>query len=273
MGVKLSDVIIRKFRESEIEEIKYLQPNGWSDIRNYFELYTSKPFCFPIAAEIEDEIVGIATGIMNVKSGWVAHIIVSPDHYRKGIGKLLTQSAVDNLKVNGCETILLIATEMGAPLYTKLGFREVCTYKFFKGPKIITDNKFERVSKIVTSDHKFILELDKKLSGEVRNNMLADNLASGWILKNKNEIEGYYLPDLDEGTILAINDKAGLELLEFKHSRGEFKTTLPENNKAGVKFLLEHGFENHLNAPRMILGKDLNWKPESVFARIGGFYA
>ena len=73
--------------------------------------------------------------------------------------------------------------------------------------------------------------------------------------------------------ILASDNKAGIELLKLKHSQKKCMTVLPEENIAGNVFLKEQGFELHNQAYRMALGGEVDWKPQSVFCRIGGYYA
>ena len=51
------------------------------------------------------------------------------------------------------------------------------------------------------------------------------------------------------------------------------KTVLPKDNKTGNEFLKEQNFELHNQAYRMVKGNEVNWKPQSVFCRIGGYYA
>ena len=50
-------------------------------------------------------------------------------------------------------------------------------------------------------------------------------------------------------------------------------TVLPKGNQAGNDLFIENGFELHNQAYRMVYGNEANWKPQSVFCRIGGFYA
>lgn len=73
--------------------------------------------------------------------------------------------------------------------------------------------------------------------------------------------------------ISALDEKAGLALLNFKHCIRKSKTAIPEPNKAANDFMVKNGFVKTLSAPRMVLGNEVNWKPECVFSRIGGHYA
>ena len=46
---------------------------------------------------------------------------------------------------------------------------------------------------------------------------------------------------------------------------------LPEDNQAGVGFLKQNGFvKTETKGTRMIPGKEIYWKPENIYSRIGG---
>ncbi|OGU59000.1 MAG: hypothetical protein A2V66_16395 [Ignavibacteria bacterium RBG_13_36_8] len=271
----MDNITIRDLLYSEVELIRYLQPKGWSDITFYFRMYTRCAFCYPIAAVQNSRIIGVATGIKNKDTGWVAHVIVSPNHYRHGIGQMLTEHVVKNLDSLGCKTQLLIATQMGEKLYEKLGFRTSGTYKFFKPKQIQVKKVSKNIRQLKYDERDEILALDEKISGEFRKHMLEMFLKNGWIYidPDTNKIKGYFLQELGEGSIIATDEQGGTELLEFKHHLGPMKTTIPDKNKTAEKFLLNNGFEEYQTAPRMVLGKEVDWKPECVYSRIGGHYA
>ena len=80
------------------------------------------------------------------------------------------------------------------------------------------------------------------------------------------------MPDLGEGLINAETDSAGLELMKVKYSQID-KSVLPSDNVVGIEYLKKNGFvETDTKGTRMILGNDIDWKPEKIFSRIGGNY-
>jgi len=54
--------------------------------------------------------------------GYVWHVFVRPEFQKRGIGRALTETAIEYLRGIGCTTITLNASEAGAPLYRSLGF-------------------------------------------------------------------------------------------------------------------------------------------------------
>src|SRR5215813_3224214 len=55
-------------------------------------------------------------------TGWIGALGVAPEARRRGIGRALTEAAVARLRERGAETVMLFATDMGRPLYERLGF-------------------------------------------------------------------------------------------------------------------------------------------------------
>lgn len=76
---------------------------------------TSRLTCFPGACEI--------LGVTTLES-W----------RRRGYGEALTWAAVQEGRQRGCPVAVLTASEMGYPLYRRMGFQEVCAYCTYLPP-------------------------------------------------------------------------------------------------------------------------------------------
>ena len=59
------------------------------------------------------------------------NIITIPEGRNNGLGKIMTKVPLEEGKKQGCKIAILQATELGVPLYSKLGFNEVCTFDLF----------------------------------------------------------------------------------------------------------------------------------------------
>ena len=78
------------------------------------------------------------------------------------------------------------------------------------------------------------------------------------------------MPGLGEGLIYASTAEAGLELIKIKYSKVN-RAVLPGENPSGTNFLRQNGFTlSDTKGTRMILGQEIDWKPEHIYSRIGG---
>jgi len=255
---------------NDINSITELQPDGWEDIIPKMNFYIQSNFCFPIKIIVENEIVGIGATIVHNDTAWLGHIIVHKEKRGKGIGKLITEKLIEISKSKKCKTIHLIATDLGAPVYEKVGFLTETEYLFFKDLKIENPtNNFEHIHKYRKEHKNEISIIDKVNSAEERMCEIENHLEKSFVYYEGNEIEGFYIPTLGEGLIIANNSRAGIGLLKF-HLKTNTKVVLPKDNLIGVSFLYENGFKEFKSAKRMTLGKKRNVKLENIYNRIGG---
>jgi GNAT superfamily N-acetyltransferase len=254
----------------DLDEIRNLQPKDWPDIIPDFQFYILSSFCNPIKTRISGKIVGIGASIVFNNTSWIAHIIVDNDYRNKGIGFQIVNKLLKVLKSDSISTISLIATDLGKPVYIKAGFRDVSEYLFLQRENPWIDSPIK--ANIITYSERYrkmIYELDKKISGEDRDILLADYLNNSKIYVKNDKVLGYYVPDLKDGLIYADTDEAGLELMKFKYAKID-KAVLPSENIVGLEFLKQNGFILTRKGTRMICGKNLYWKPKKIFSRIGG---
>jgi len=253
----------------DINQIKGLQPDDWSDIIPAIKYYVTSSFCTPIKICFKDRIIGIGASICFEKSAWLAHIIVDPEFRNRGIGYKIVIELLNSTKKK-CSMVSLISTELGFPVYKKAGFREVTEYQVLK--RVNPWQEYPKSECIATYGEKYksdIILLDKKVTGENRSALLADKIINSLVYVRNNIVTGFYIPDLGEGLIVAKDEKAGIELMKAKYS---FSNTavLPIGNIAGIRFLKDNGFNKTICAKRMVFGEDLLWYPEKIFSRIGG---
>jgi len=255
----------------DIESIRDLQPEGWSDITEAFKYYIAYEFCQPIKVVTDDKIIGVGTSIMFENTGWLAHIIVHKDYRNKGIGYKIVENLLYHLLSKSIPSVLLIATEIGEPVYKKAGFRVISDYLFFKRVQPWRENSISKnIMPFRENYYADIIRLDMSISGEIREPLIKMHLANSLIYLENEELSGFYLPNLGEGLIIAGNSMAGIELMKTKYSKAD-KAVIPSENQIGIDFLKKNGFIlSETKGKRMILGKDIVWKPECIFSRIGG---
>ena len=255
----------------EIEQIRYLQPDGWPDITDAFRFYCSNDFCNPIKVSLNGIIIGIGNSITFENTAWLAHIIVSKDFRNQGIGYKIVDYLQNVIKEKGIETSLLIATELGEPVYKKAGFRKISDYRYFKKENDLIEKDFSKnIQPYKDSFYKDLIQFDNYVSGENREKLLKNYLNESFVFIDNNMIQGLFIPNLGEGPIYALTFNAGKELMRFKYSSVD-RATIPGENQAGIEFLKGLGFiETNTIGKRMIFGKDIEWKPTMIYSRIGG---
>jgi hypothetical protein len=255
----------------EIDQIRNLQPDGWPDITDSFRFYADNDFCFPVKMSIGDKIVGIGNSIIFEKTAWLSHIIVNIEHRSLGIGFKIVEYLLNDIITKGIETTLLIATDLGEPVYKKAGFHKVSDYLYFSRENAMSKESFsDKITPYSDGLYTDIIKLDTSISGEGREKLLNKYLHESFVYIDNKEVKGFYLPHLGEGPIYAQTIEAGIELMKVKYSSID-KAVLPSENHFGIEFLRQRGFvESDTKGKRMILGKDIAWKPENIFSRIGG---
>lgn len=221
---------------------------------------------------MDGHIVGSANAIQNGSTAWLSHIIVAAPFRGQGIGRKLTEFILYMMLKRGNRTILLIATAMGEKIYTKIGFRSTGSYDFYAGTLSSLAVSAD-IREATTNDLKGILSLDKKMSGEERSAMIRLHLKNALLFRRAfGRIEGFYLPGLGEGMIVASRPQAGIQLLSLHLSHKPAKIVVPSENSVARDYLISLGFKKFKAAARMCYGDEVKWRPTMLFNRIGGWY-
>ncbi len=266
---------IRTIRENEFEQVRSFPPRDWNmDLPGFITLHWDSPYFHPIVAECDSTIIGFANSIRNETVGWLGNIIVLPEYRNRGVGNVITTRLVEYLREEGCTTQILISTEMGKPVYAKIGFEECSTYEFFKNEDgNCLSASSDKIEKMTPEDHAPVRELDREATGEDRTLLLSKFLPNGWVYREheNNVLSGYYLPDFGSGLVVARNPEAGIALTRFRSQEGKTTFVVPSENTSAIDYLLACGFNRRLVVPRMVLGHDVPWKPRYIFNRAAGY--
>lgn len=253
---------------SDIDQIRTLQPNDWPDISIAYSYYINSWFCKPLKLMEGDEIFAVGNIISFDTSSWLAQIIVKESFRGQGWGVYLTQQLMENVPPL-TQTISLLATPMGEPVYLKLGFQPESVYTFFRKQ----DTPFQFDSNIILPmEKKFtakLFALDLLVSGEDRSRLISEHLDQAMISINNEEVVGYYLPTLGDGLIVSLDEEVGLNYIKMKLNSKNLNI-VPEENKIASTFLLKEGYDPYRKATRMVKGKSLPYHPQFIYSRIGG---
>ncbi len=265
---------IEQITQADIKDLIPLQPEGWPDLETSFKFYIENTNCYPFKYMMDDNMMGIGTMICYGSTSWLAHIIVVENFRNQGLGKKIVLHLIDEAKKQRLESVLLIATELGYPVYLKTGFVKQSQYLFFER-KNPTETKVQTKvpsPHIKPYDKRFendIYSMDYRISGENRKWLLKDHLEKSYLYIKEDKLKGYYLKSLHEGLIIAATPEVGIELLKLKCNKSK-KVVLPQENTKGIAFLKKNGFSQKLTVARMVWGKSIQFKPEQLYSRIAG---
>ncbi len=255
----------------EVVSVNDLRPEGWSDISMHFKMYVSQPECIAIRCAEDQKMLGVGGGISFGKSAWLAHIVVEKSHRRRGIGYGLVESLMDELWKEGVDTISLLATPDGAPVYRRAGFVQECQYLTYvneTGEFVESEN--EHLIPVSEEYLEQLFALDREVSGEDRSWFLSRCLENGVLFVRNGLVEGFFLPECGEGIIFALNEEAGIALLERK-AASMTVFSVPEQSRKALAWLEQSGFSlREMIVVRMVHGPALLWKPECYYSRLGG---
>ena len=169
---------------------------GWNQTLPDWELLFSQESGNNWVAEVEGVLVGTAMTVnYQQKFEWVGMVLVHPDYRRVGIGRQLMQNIIIHAKAS---CLLLDASEMGTPLYLKLGFHPVSSLDRWIKPQSqgLESNSNTKEYEILTIDNiSAISDFDKSYLDINRMDLLRNILyrGRGWMSIKDGEISGYIL--------------------------------------------------------------------------------
>jgi predicted N-acetyltransferase YhbS len=147
-------------RATELHRYLTLQSDGW------------------FAAEIENKLVGTVGVVVYDTFAYLGLMAVDPAMHRQGIARKLMQHALSWLDERGCATVLLDASQYGAPLYASLGFVAEGQAMVFQNdaPKQSTELP-NNVSRLREQDLPSLEQFDTPMFGASRANVFKAYLA------------------------------------------------------------------------------------------------
>lgn len=161
---------VRVLSEADIPEAMRLKAAAnWNqtpqDWRNVMRLEPEG--CFGIACD--GHLVASTTAVCyGSRLAWIGMVLTHPEYRGRGYARALMEHALEWLRARGIEWIKLDATDMGRPLYARLGFEDECAIERWgrapgAGPSLI---ELPRV------DVEAVAEMDAAAFGTARAPML-----------------------------------------------------------------------------------------------------
>lgn len=263
---------IRRIQEQEITAVQEMLPQKWnSNLTGLYRTYRNSDSFQPLVAVERGTVAAYGQALIFGDTAWLGSISVRRECRRRGIGMRITEELIDRCYAGGAESIHLMATDAGEPLYRKLGFVDDTLYLSYNGRYHgpVSGN----ISPLEAHDRDAVLGISQRVTGEDRGAMLDEYLGAGYkYCEDGNEISGFYLPDFGNGLVLAMDSDSGTELLKYKHSVSGSLSVLSEENESAVEFLESLDFQRVNSSKRMYLGSSMEWHPDKTFSR-GATYA
>ena len=252
--------------------------DDWGDRRAWFEFAVAHPACRAFAAEDDDgAIVGTGVVTLNGPVAWIGTIWVAPSARGRGLGRALTQAPMDEAEAAGCETLVLVATDAGQPLYERLGFTVQTWYRTMEAPGLAVpkDDDGRLVRAFRPDDLDAMAELDRAATGEDRRHLLATfahpNTAKV-VTQTPDRPTGFVIraPWGGGATIAPRTDDALAILRARRLAAGperRVRAGILLENEAGAATLMADGWTEAWRAPRLVRGEPLEWHPDHIWGQ------
>lgn len=217
-----------------------------------------------LMACIQDQPVGMAGAINYKKFAYVGLVAVHVNWRRRGIGSLLMEEVIKKLEKEKCRVTILDATEMGAPIYESLGYRDdgtTLTFERKNGHSF--DLHDHRIQVVEAKDIPALVKFDEPFFGANRERVFQayrrdfpERLLM--IRDKKGKIGGFILVldgMLGPWVARSAEDAEALLLaaLSFEFSR-PIKVLHPSCNQTGISLLTRYGFQQMSELRHMIRG-------------------
>jgi len=263
---------ISPFNIQLLSQLEQLPPREWQS--NAYELFLYndwQPWFFPYQAIIQNKLVGFGMFFLFEDNAWLGWILVHKKYRKRGIGTAITKHLIEQATEKGAKNFLLTATELGMPIYEKMGFKTSSYYRFFNLPELFKPNYDKTGIRTATkNDLKMIYQLDFEATGEKRTKMVESYLEECMVV-DKGEIEGFYMSNLGNGFIVARDNQTGHDLLNFRLKRSQKPIVVSDQNTEIIEYLLKNGFTEGHKIPRMVLGSEPKWHPGMIYSRAAGY--
>jgi ribosomal protein S18 acetylase RimI-like enzyme len=270
---------MRDMAPSEAEvAIGLARAQGWRDRRRFYDFVFRVPTCQPVVALADGRVVGTGLATAQGSVGWLGAIAVEAAWRRLGIGRAITEELCRRLRAAGCTTLSLEATDDGRPMYERMGFRLAATYHQLQAghlPDAPVAPAGARVRRLEPADLPAICELDRLATCEDRSVALAVMAGDGRgrVMARDGAVCGFLVPaERAYGPVIAPRFEDGLFLLDLhRHvipTGADVRAGIPDPHAAAWRELRSRGWNETWQAPRLILGPDVPWRPDWIWGQM-----
>lgn len=219
-----------------------------------------------LVAERDGAIVGSGAGVGFGPTGWIGGIAVAPEARGERLGQALTEAVIDALGPR--ETLLLLASAAGRPIYERLGFEAEATYRVFWSRDDAAPAPVE-LRPLTRDDRDAVLALDERVTGERRVLAVDAGLIGGVATPDFGAVA--LKPPWPARPILARNAAAGAALLAAVLEPG-LRLAVPDTNTAAITAMVELGCREGDPVVRMRRGAPVAWRPDELWGVFSLFF-
>jgi GNAT superfamily N-acetyltransferase len=298
-------LVVRPATAADMPEAHAVVREGLSSARDpaALEFYRTSPGGQLTVACYGSRVVGVSYAASFGRTGWIGNVAVHPEARGRGIGTAVSQAALDALRRAGAVTVLLTATQLGRPIYEKLGFGyDGLHYGMWRRDEEAaaggrTDGSAAGVAAVdgvaadgvagrsaaggqdapgaagdavadgavITGGIEDVTGLDAAATGEDRRRFLVPFAARARVTRDGT---GYRVPlPWGRGPVIASSaDSAHALLADLVAADPEPFLAFPETNATGADVATSLGLRQVKNIPRMRFGPPVpGFRPERVF--------
>lgn len=220
-------------------------------------------------AEENGKIIGLGGIFFFGDVCFIGYMAVLPEVRRKGLGTNIFNNLIKIGKMKGCKTFLLYASELGAPIYQKFGFRSNYSTNVYDLPSHLQESqKLNETVKVLKKFPDWAAKIDRAAIGFDRCEFLNIKLSYGSKLIVI-EKEGYALiSGLRLGPVIAKNLNVAVNLIKMGILLGANNIIFPKHSEFsyGLFDLIKlTKRENEVNL-KMIYGKNCSQKLDYFYA-------
>jgi GNAT superfamily N-acetyltransferase len=263
--------------EGVLEATACVVDGGWGNYRQFHAMFAfyaanrrTRTF---LARDGERRVAATSVATRYGRTGWIGHLFVRPELRGHGLGTRMTSLSVSHLQRAGCDSVLLASTELGRPIYERLGFKVETSYHELRGTALPKTVELAPYRPLMTSDRKALRVLDRQVSGDDRGQLLSRFEDFAWGVSRDGSLAGAAvalpwggawaasLPGSGEAETAAM-----MRLIRTVGSVGpEVIVYPPDENRLALDLLRDSGFEELRIIPRMVLGRRSEWLPAAVW--------
>jgi GNAT superfamily N-acetyltransferase len=231
---------------TELSHYLRIQPDGWFLVTK------------------DGEPVGLGGTVNYGTFAYIGLVAVDPSYQRQGIGQNLMEYLLTWLSERECHCVLLDSSEVGAPLYTRLGFQEAGATHVFRLESLpVSIAPLSAVTPLTADDFPELVDFDTRYFGISRMTVLSTYFAAYperflVIRGEQGQITGYLLAQSQcIGPWIAQTPEEALALLQAALCL-PFNTApwiiIPEENTAALAVVQKMGFQCTLSFRHMRRG-------------------